>query len=107
MKELYRLTMTRGDETRVEHYGTHRHAVAALSRIRNLDAASIRRVDPVEEREYRIAYVMADGGWDIVDRFSAVDDAGANAYAATYFDGDEWYVLDDTGRNISGGRDQA
>jgi len=107
MKELYRLTMTRDGETRVEHYGTHRHAVAALSRVRNLDAASIRQVEPVEDREYRIAYVMADGEWDIVDSFAATDDDAANAYAAEHYDGDEWYVLDATGRNINGGRYQA
>jgi hypothetical protein len=105
MKELYRLTMTRGDETRVEHYGTHRHAVAALSRVKNLDAASIRQVDPVEDREYRIAYPMADGEWDIVDRFAAENDTAANAYAEEHYDGDEWFVLDATGRNINGGRD--
>ena len=46
MKELYRLTMTRDGETRVEHYGSREHAVAALSGVRNLDAASIRQVEP-------------------------------------------------------------
>ena len=56
-----------------------------------------------QAREYRIAYAMGNGEWDVVDRFMAVNDAGANAYAATYYDGDEWYVLDDTGRNINGG----
>lgn len=56
-----------------------------------------------QAREYRIAYAMGNGEWDIVDRFLALDDAGANAYASTYYDGDEWYVLDDTGRNINGG----
>ena len=61
----------------------------------------------IDGREYRVAYVMADGEWDVVDRFMAVDDHSANAYAETYFNGDEWYVLDDTGRNINGGRDQA
>ena len=61
----------------------------------------------VDGREYRVAYVMANGEWDVVDRFMAVDDDAANAYAETYFHGDEWYVLDSTGRNINGGRDQA
>jgi len=55
---------------------------------------------------YSVAVVRADGEWDIVDRFSAVDDAGANAYAAEHYDGDEWFVLDSSSRNINGGRDQ-
>jgi hypothetical protein len=54
-------------------------------------------------REYRIAYAMGNGEWDVVDRFMALDDDGANAYAEQCYDGDEWYVLDDTGRNINGG----
>lgn len=58
-------------------------------------------------REYRVAYVMADGEWDVVDRFMAVDDDAANAYAEEHYDGDEWYVLDPTGRNINGGRNQS
>jgi hypothetical protein len=57
----------------------------------------------VEGREYRIAYAMGNGEWDVVDRFLALDDAGANAYAEQYYAGDEWYVLDNTGRNINGG----
>lgn len=61
----------------------------------------------VDGREYRVAYAMGNGEWDVVDRFMAVDDSGANAYAETYFDGEEWYVLDANGRNINGGRDQA
>lgn len=58
------------------------------------------------ERLYRIAYPMADGGWDVVDTFPAIDDAAANAHAAATYTGDEWFVLDDQGRNINGGRDQ-
>ena len=54
-------------------------------------------------REYRVAYAMGRGEWDVVDRFTALDDDAANAYAAQHYDGDEWYVLDDTGRNINGG----
>ncbi len=57
----------------------------------------------LQAREYRIAFVRADGEFDVVDRFMAVDDAGANAYAETYYAGQEWFVLDDTGRNINGG----
>jgi hypothetical protein len=41
-----------------------------------------------------------------VDTFQAADDTAANQYAETHYTGDEWYVLDDTGRNINGGRDQ-
>jgi hypothetical protein len=57
----------------------------------------------LQAREYRIAYAMGNGEFDVVDSFMAADDAGANAYAATYYDGDEWYVLDDGDRNINGG----
>lgn len=56
---------------------------------------------------YFIAYAMTNGEWDIVDSFAAANDAGANAYAEQHYTGDEWYVLDATGRNINGGRDQA
>ena len=58
------------------------------------------------EREYRIAYPMTNGEWDVVDTFYASNDADANAYAETHYDGDEWYVLDANNRNINGGRDQ-
>lgn len=57
----------------------------------------------VDGREYRVAFVREDGSFDVVDRFMAVDDAGANAYAETYYAGQEWYVLDRYGRNINGG----
>jgi hypothetical protein len=60
-----------------------------------------------QAREYRIAYAMGNGEWDVVDRFEAINDDAANAYAAMAYDGHEWYVLDDKGRNINGGRDQA
>jgi hypothetical protein len=58
------------------------------------------------EREYRIAYATTNGEWDVVETFRAADDAAANAYAEENSVG-EWYVLDDQGRNINGGRDQA
>jgi len=54
-------------------------------------------------QEYRVAFVRADGEFDVVERFMALDDDGANAYAEQYYDGQEWYVLDSTGRNINGG----
>ena len=61
----------------------------------------------VDGREYRVAFMREDGEFDIVDCFMAVDDSGANAYAETYFGGEEWYVLDADGRNINAGREQA
>ncbi len=42
----------------------------------------------------------------MVETFRATDDAAANAYAEENSVG-EWYVLDDQGRNINGGHDQA
>jgi hypothetical protein len=53
--------------------------------------------------EYRIAYAAGNGEWDVVDLFTATDDDAANAYAEAHYDGDEWYVLDNTNRNINGG----
>ena len=64
------------------------------------------RLSETYEREYRIAYAATNGEWDVVDTFRAADDAAANAYAEENSVG-EWYVLDDQGRNINGGRDQA
>lgn len=59
------------------------------------------------QRQYRIAYVAADGSWDVVRTFAATDDDAANAYAAQECEGDDdWFVLDSTGRNINGGNDQ-
>jgi transglutaminase-like putative cysteine protease len=54
-------------------------------------------------REYRVAYAMTNGEWDVVDRFMALDDDAANAYAKTWCGDGEWYVLDASGRNINGG----
>jgi hypothetical protein len=55
------------------------------------------------DREYRIAYAMTNGEWDVVDAFLAADDDAANAYSEATYSGDEWYVLDANGRNINGG----
>jgi len=57
----------------------------------------------VDGREYRIAYAAGNGKWDIVDRFMALDDDSANAHARTYYYGDEYCVLDQTGRDINAG----
>jgi hypothetical protein len=60
-------------------------------------------------REYRVAFVRADGEFDVVERFMALDDDAANAYAEANYSNrlspsnDEWYVLDRDGRNINGG----
>ena len=55
------------------------------------------------DHEYRIAYAAGGGEWDVVDTFVATDDDAANAYAEATYSGDEWYVLDNTNRNINGG----
>jgi hypothetical protein len=58
----------------------------------------------VDGREYRVAFMReSDGGFDVVDRFMAPDDDGANSYAEQYYAGQEWYVLDRDGNNINGG----
>jgi hypothetical protein len=55
--------------------------------------------------EYRIAYMVdTTGEFEIVETFTAADDAEANAYAEANHDG-EWYVLNDKGRNINAGVD--
>lgn len=60
----------------------------------------------IGEKSYRVAFVTAAGGWDVVETFTAVDDDAANAYAEENYAGQDWYVLNDAGRNINGGRDQ-
>jgi hypothetical protein len=55
------------------------------------------------EREYTLAFAMESGEWDIARTFTAIDDDAANAFAEQHYDGQEWYVLDHTGRNINGG----
>jgi hypothetical protein len=55
--------------------------------------------------EYRVAYMVdTTGEFEIVETFTAADDAEANAYAEANHDG-EWYVLNDKGRNINAGVD--
>jgi hypothetical protein len=59
----------------------------------------------VAEVEYRIAYMLnATGEFEIIETFTAADDAAANAYAEANHDG-EWYVLNPAGRNINAGID--
>ena len=52
---------------------------------------------------YRIAFVMADGEWDVVAEFRARDDNSANAYAEENYSDKEWFVLNSTGKNINCG----
>lgn len=58
----------------------------------------------MDSREYRIAFARNNGTFWVRERFVALDDDEANAYAERHYDGQEWYVLDSTGRNINGGR---
>lgn len=57
----------------------------------------------MDGREYRVAFARADGTFAVRERFVALDDDEANAYAEQHYDGQEWYVLDASGRNINGG----
>lgn len=52
--------------------------------------------------EYQIAFVKADGSWDIVETFTAAGDDAANAWAEKRYAGRDWYVLDAAGNNING-----
>ena len=63
-------------------------------------------VEDTAVQEYQIAVPIADGSWDVLERFEAEDDDAANEYAETHYDGQDWYVLDAAGKNINGGRDQ-
>lgn len=55
--------------------------------------------------EYSIASMLeATGEFEIIETFTAADDAAANAYAEANHDG-EWYVLNPAGRNINAGID--
>jgi len=59
--------------------------------------------------DYNVAFLRADGEFEVVERFLALNDADANAYAEANYSNrlspsnDEWYVLDGSGRNINGG----
>lgn len=57
------------------------------------------------EPEYRIAFVRYDGGWDVVETFSAADDDAAREYAVSEHGENDVFVLDHNGRNIDGGVD--
>jgi hypothetical protein len=57
----------------------------------------------IGQREYRIAFVKEDGSFDVVQRLLAGNDAEANDYAEHAYAGQEWFVLDESGRNINGG----
>ena len=55
------------------------------------------------EQEYRIAFIEGGtGDWDVVEKFTAPNDAAANAYAEQHYADREWYVLDADGQNING-----
>ena len=53
--------------------------------------------------EYRIAFPMESGEWDVVETFNAASDDAANAYAEENYSDKEWFVLNATGKNINGG----
>ena len=55
----------------------------------------------MESKRYFIAFVKISGVWDVVDEFRAFTDQEANKYAESKYDGQEWHVIDETGRNIN------
>jgi hypothetical protein len=55
-----------------------------------------------EDQTYRIAFVSADGSFDVVEQFDASDDEAANSYAAQHYGDKEWFVLNADGNNING-----
>jgi hypothetical protein len=54
-------------------------------------------------REYRVAFVRADGEFDVVERFMALDDEAANEHAEQQYGEAEWFLLDRDNININGG----
>jgi hypothetical protein len=55
-----------------------------------------------EDQTYRVAFVAADGSFEVVDEFDACDDDAANDYAAANYGNQEWFVLNADGQNING-----
>lgn len=53
--------------------------------------------------EYRIAFPMESGEWDVVEQFTAASDDAANEYAEESYSDKEWFVLNASGKNINGG----
>jgi len=88
----------------VKRFATENDAWEALSEIKadGMHPYFV-RCDNTTGGEYRIAYVAGGGEWDVVDTFTATDDDAANTYAEATYSGGEWFVLDNTGRNINGG----
>lgn len=46
---------------------------------------------------------MESGEWDVVEEFRVANDDAANEYAEEHYADKEWFVLDNTGKNINGG----
>ena len=57
----------------------------------------------IVEPEYRIAFPMESGEWDVVEAFTAESNDDANEYAEKNYADKEWFVLDACGKNINGG----
>lgn len=57
----------------------------------------------LDASEYRIAFPMESGEWDVVDTFTAASDDAANGYAEKNYPDKEWFVLNAAGKNINGG----
>lgn len=55
--------------------------------------------------EYRIAFVLESGGWDVAETFHAANDDAARSYCESEYGENDVFVLDRTGRNINGGVD--
>jgi hypothetical protein len=54
-----------------------------------------------DQHQYRIAFTMESGEWDVVETFHAASRAAANEYAEQNYGDREWYVLDADGKNIN------
>jgi hypothetical protein len=56
------------------------------------------------QADYSVALVNgSDGSFEVIEQFTAANDAAASAYAEQHYSEDEWFVLDSQGKNINGG----
>ena len=54
-----------------------------------------------DQPQYRVAFTMESGEWDVVETFHAASNTAANEYAEENYADRDWYVLDAAGKNIN------
>jgi hypothetical protein len=92
----YRAHVRRAAEDGVEHLDIQRFCKQVLC-IGQGDTMPAYTDQP----QYRIAFTMESGEWDVVETFHAANNAAANEYAEENYADRDWYVLDAAGNNIN------